>query len=263
MLPKIQTVATATSWALNWPSPRRSFLRSCGTSRRHSLQRHSNQSRICRWQRDRRRSSRSCRRSVDRYGTNRIIDTHLFKEQDGEDYQDTCDRPNDYGIRRANKGTRGCNCDQTSQHAVAEHRWVWLHSLHTQSQVGRKGSKHTRQHRVDDDDRDAEVRTAQRATSIKTKPAKGEDERPKDNHRNVVTRDRLWLAVLELANPRSDHNRTDQPDDTAHGMDDTRACEIDCPMAQPKNLPVWLTNRRPRPSEQRCSKGVRPIVRTR
>src|SRR6266481_6770296 len=83
------------------------------------------------------------------------------------------------------------------------------------------------EHRVDDDEADAEIGPGERRAGIEPEPAEGEDERPEDDHRDVVPGYRLRLAVHVLADPWPDDDRAGKADDAAHAVHHARAGKVD------------------------------------
>src|SRR6266704_3320328 len=98
----------------------------------------------------------------------------------------------------------GADRDETGEHAIAQHARVGLQTLELQRDMRGDRGGDAGKHRVDDDEADAEIGAGERRAGIEPEPAEGEDERPENDHRDVVPRYRLRLAVHVLADPGPD-----------------------------------------------------------
>ena len=65
-------------------------------------------------------------------------------------------------------------------------------------------------HGVHHDEADAQVGAGQRRARVKAEPTEGQDERSEHDHRHVVARHRLRLAIDVFADARANHHRARQ-----------------------------------------------------
>ena len=81
--------------------------------------------------------------------------------------------------------------------------------------------------RVGRDHRELHVRHCERRGGVEAEPTEEQDERTEHRHRDVVTGQRPWLAVLELADAGTDHDCTGERGSSAHCVHDAGAGEVD------------------------------------
>ena len=99
------------------------------------------------------------------------------------------------------------------------------------------------EHRVHDNEADAQIGARECRTRIKSEPAESQDERSQHDHRHVVTRHGIAVYLcIEFANARPDDHRSRQRDNAAHRVNNTRTGEIDRSMTK---TPIQATLRQP------------------
>ena len=87
--------------------------------------------------------------------------------------------------------------------------------------------------RVNNDEADPKVCTRECGTGIESKPAEGENEGAKDNHRHVMARHCLRLAMrIVLADSCPNTDSTGQPNEPAHPVNNTRTREVNGSVAK-------------------------------
>ena len=133
-------------------------------------------------------------------------------------------KPIDRRAPRVDERARRGNRNQAGEHAVAQHRRIGLEPLGLERHHRSDRRRDTGQHGVHDDVADAEIGTRQCRSRIEAEPTERQDKRPEDDHRNVVARNRLRLAVHVLADAGTDHHRSCEGDHClpSHGRRLTR-----------------------------------------
>jgi hypothetical protein len=123
--------------------------------------------------------------------------------------------------------------NQTGQHAVAEHARIRFAQPLPDVEHRRDCAASPGQHGVGCDDGDPQVAAGERRTRIEPEPAKRQDERAGQSHRNVVSRHRhRFTALVVFADARTDHDRAGERSDATDHVDNRGTGEVDVSMAK-------------------------------
>src|SRR5665648_878641 len=119
------------------------------------------------------------------------------------------------------------------QHAVGGHRRVGLAVTFPYQKHRREAAECAGDERVDDHDSEPQVGRRQCGCAVEAHPAEDEDDDTEDGERQVVGEDHARRTVLgELADAWPQHQRPGEGREAAHGVDYSRAGEVEGAMAQ-------------------------------